>query len=413
MLAQAQLSTKVSQNYPAHIVYKIDDLLEKIQFDEVTQIKIAQKFQKTDSLANVSLAKGLPVGEWKRQNNMDKNFLKELISKEDMERFDYLTNKDNRFLVALNEKVKLQLNTNQINRIRLLNDSIGKVSQKTTKEELQFHNSKLKRILTQKQFSELIQLCYQENAMEEAKDDWLKITTSKTNTSGKEKEEFSLLYEYHLKKLCFLDKKADVSEKTLSNFLNLKTTVMEPLMLTYARIKKGEKVSNNKYVNVIEFEKDLSLSKTQIDSLLHKHQNFEKIKIKNKENELTANNEPIVSLPIELEEINSILKEDQNNKWLIIKNKKEASKKASVNWNSLENEKLTNGLDRAKTIESLTIYHIKLMIAQEKLKSWKTRENLFALRDIEQKKPEALRQLESMLKSKNNDSPKIKPTLEW
>ena len=78
-LIQAQVSLNVSKNYPAHIVYKIDDVLSKIKLDEDKQIKIAKKFQKMDSLANVSLSQGHPVHQSKAIYVIDNLFLKDIL----------------------------------------------------------------------------------------------------------------------------------------------------------------------------------------------------------------------------------------------------------------------------------------------------------------------------------------------
>ncbi|OOV19893.1 hypothetical protein [Flavobacterium sp. LM4] len=61
ILNQAQVSPNVSKRYPAHIVYKIDDVISKVNLSEDKQIKMAQKFMKTDSIVNAGLAVGAPA----------------------------------------------------------------------------------------------------------------------------------------------------------------------------------------------------------------------------------------------------------------------------------------------------------------------------------------------------------------
>lgn len=402
LISQAQLSPSICKQFPAHIVLKIDEINNKTQLSDQSIYKIAKKMMLQDSLAKDNQTKGTTIKTLKSIYAIDNSFLKKVLTTNELEKYNYDADKDNRFLCALIENEKLKLNNEQIKKIRFLNDSLENTPKKSLKENLQFQNKKLDKILTQKQYVELIQYCYNDIAIEDAKNDWQKVLNFKLNNPAKEKEEYKMIVNYHLKKNTFLDKKAEQFNKTKRDFLALKATVMEPTLLTHVKIRNGDKVANNKYANVIEFEKELELSKSQIDSLLLKYQRFEKIKIRNKENEINESIEQPQVLPIEFDEIVMILKPEQFEKWLIIKNKKESEKKARLDWTSLEAENLTTGLEKTKTSEFLTIYHLKLLIAQEKLKSWKNRENLFAIRDLELKKPDVLRQLESINKNKKN-----------
>ena len=163
---------------------------------------------------------------------------------------------------------------------------------------------------------------------------------------------------------------------------------------------------------MIQYEKELNLNKVQIDSLLAKYQTFEKIKIENKENELNESLAPPKPLPSEYENIVQIINPEQTNKWLIIKNKKEAIRKANESWTKLESEGLTKELDKNKTIQELTIYQLKFLVAAERSKGWKSQETLFLVRDVEQQKPDLLKNLEAITRSKAK-STNAKNALTW
>lgn len=409
---QAQVSPNVSKRYPAHIVYKIGDVLAKIKLSEDKQIMIAQKFVKIDSIANASLANGGSIDLLKSYYTIDNKFLKDILSVEEMEKYSFETNKDNRFLAALINATLLKLDPTQVNKIRHLNDSLDTTPKRVTKETIQFQNRKLSKILNQQQYLEVIKFSYKDQSLADAKTDWEKILKLKINTPGKELEEFRIIVGYHFAKNSFLDKKADRHEKTMRDFLAIKATLFEPPLLMYANILSKGKLSDNKYASVIQCEKELGLSKSQIDTLLVKYHAFEKIKMENKENELNGSLTPPKQLPLQFENIVKIINPEQTNKWLIIKNKKEAFIKANKSWATLETEGLTKDLDKEKTIKELAVYHLKYLVASERAKNWKTPETLFLVRDAVQKKPDLLLQLDAITRSKVK-SANAKSALTW
>ncbi|WP_281309612.1 hypothetical protein [Flavobacterium flavigenum] len=409
---QSQVSLNVSKRYPAHIVYKIDDVVSKFNLSEEKQIKIAQNFMKTDSIVNLALASGTPSNQLKSYYSIDETFLKSLLSVEEMEQYAYEMDKDNRFLAALIVAPNLKLQMGQLSKIRQIKDSLSTTSQKSTKETIQFYNLKLSKILDQKQYSELIKFTYKDLSISEAKADWEIILSLKINTPGKEKEEYQQLLNFHFAKNAFLDKKAELYEKKKQDFLSLKATMMEPPLLIRSKILSDQKHANNKYASVVKFEKELNLSQEQIDLLLLKYLAFENIIIENKENDLNGNFAASKPLPSELDNITKIITPEQFAKWFSLKHKNEAFNKANQSWVALESEGLTKNADKQKVMPELTIYHLNLLIALEKNKSWKTSETRFLVRDAEQKKPELLVQMDNIKRSKAK-SENAKNALAW
>lgn len=412
ILNQAQVSPNVSKRYPAHIVYKIDDVISKVNLSEEKQIKIAQKFMKTDSIINLALASGTPPNQLKNGYSIGNKFLKSILSAEEMEQYEYEMDKDNRFLAALILTSYIKLGTDQISKIRHLKDSLSTTPKKSTKERIQFYNLKLSKILNEKQYVDVVKFNYKDESVNDAKADWEKIVKLKINTAGKQKEEFQQLVNFHFAKNGYLDKKAERYEKKKQDFLSLKGNLMEPPLLIRCKILSDQKHANNKYASVVKFEKELSLSQSQIDTLLSRYVAFERIILENKENDLNGNFTTPKPLPSEFESIVKIIMPEQFTKWLTLKNKEEAIKKANQSWSALESEGLTKDLDKQKLIPELTIYHLKLLIALEKNKNWKSPETRFLVRDAEQKKPEILVQLDALSRSKTKNE-NAKNALAW
>ncbi|PXY45019.1 hypothetical protein [Flavobacterium hydrophilum] len=408
----AQVSPNVSKRYPAHIIYKIDEVTSKVNLSEDQQIRIAKKFIKTDSIVNAGLAAGTSADQLKNDYTIDKTFLKNILSIEEMEQYAYEMDKDNRFLIALKFTLELKLESTQINKIRQLNDSLENSPKKSTKVILQFQNRKLSTILNQNQYSQIINFSYKDESIAETKSDWARIEKLKINIPGKEQEEYQQIKDYHFNKNGYLDKKAERFEKKKQDFLSLKATLMEPPILIRAKILSDQKHANNKYASVVKFEKELDLTKNQIDTLLAKYVAFEKIIIENKENDLKGSLTPPKPLPSEFDNITKIITPEQFTKWLTLKNKNEAIKKANQSWSALESEGLTKNADKQKLMPELATYHLKLLIALEKNKNWKTSETRFLVRDVEQKKPEILVQLDAIKRSKAK-SENAKNALAW
>lgn len=412
VFSQSQISLNVSKRYPAHIVYKIDEVNSKVNLSEDKQIKIAQKFIIKDSLVNLALASGASSNLLKNEYTIGETFLKGILSVEEIEEFSYAIDKDNRFLAALTLSRDLKLGPEEKSKIRHLNDSLSTNPQKSTKETIQFYNRKLSKILNKQQYVDVVKSTYKDQSIADAKTDWERILKLKINTLGKEKEEYLQVVNFHFAKNGFLDKKAELYEKKKQDFLSLKATMMEPPLLIRSKILSNQKHANNKYASLIEFEKELNLSQKQIDTLILKYLAFENVIIENKENDLKGNFSTPKPLPSEFENIAKIVTPEQMNKWLNLKNKNEAIKKANQSWAALESEGLTKNAEKQKVMPELATYHLKLLIALEKNKNWKNSETRFLVRDVEQKKPEILLQLDSITRS-NAKSENAKNALAW
>lgn len=410
ILGVAQISAKVTRNYPAHIVYKIDEVNSKVNLSEDKQIKLGRKLYTADSLANVVLANGKPVAQLKSYYIIDDSFLKPILSPEELDHYGYATNNDNRYLTALNFASHLKLEPIQINEIRKQNDSLSAVPKMSSKGTIKIYSKKLRSILTKEQYVSLLKIIYQEQSEEEAKSDWEKIVKLQLADDKKDRTEYFKIINYHLTKNAFLDKKADRYEKTKRDFLAKKMALDEPTILLHANILSDGTYSNNKYSSVIKYEKEVELTKSQIDTLLVKYKEFERIKLENKEKE--SSSDAPKTAPKEYENIAQVLNSEQVKKWLIHKNKNDAKKEAQRNWEQLEAEGLTKDLDKDKTLTEFAVYQLQFLVTKDRAMVYHTQENIFMKRDIEKKKPELLKQLDAINQKKSQNA-KTKQALTW
>lgn len=409
IISQAQVSQNLSKRFPAHIVYKIGAVVSKINLTEDKQIKIGQKLFTADSLANVSLTKGKPASTLKSYYTIDANFLRPILSQEELENYGYEMNKDNRFLLALKFAPELKLEPTQISEIRKQNNSLDAVSKMSSTETIQIYDNKLFQILSEHQFVLLHKLIYKEQSMEEAKKDWDKIIKLKLVANENDKTEFIKILNYYLGKNSFLDKKAERYEKPKRDSLADKIVLDEPFLLIHANILSEGSYIDNKFSSVIKYEKELELTKSQIDTLLLKYRQLERIKSENKERGLTRTS--LKPVPSEYDNIAKILTTDQVEKWLINKNVKEAKKLGLRNWEQLEVEGLTKGLDKDKTLTELSVYQLQYLVAKEREMVYHSPEAVYLIHDVEQKKLELLKQLDTIAQKYKNTT--AKNVLTW
>ncbi len=369
-----------------------------------------KKLYTADSLANVSLAKNEPVSKLKSYYTMDAGFLKTILSPEELDHYGYLTDKDNRYLAVLFFAEQLKLDSVKISEIRKKNDSLSSVPKMPLKETIRIYNKNLLRILNKEQYISLLKTIYHEQSVEEAQKDWVKIKKLQLVTEKDEKAQFSKILNYHKTKNAFLDKKADRFEKTKRDLLAKKMALSEPPVLLRANILSDGTYTNNKYSSVIKYEKHLELTQSQIDTLLLKYNQLERIKLENKDNESSAEASKIV--PSEYENIAHILSPEQVKKWLIQKNKQAAKKEAQRNWEQLETEGLTKDLDKDITVKEFGVYQLQFLVTKDRAMVYHTQENIFMKRDIEKKKPELLKQLD-VINQKKSQNAKTKQALTW
>lgn len=394
-----QVSKDVSHKYPAHIVYKIDNLLSKVNLNSEKQIKIAHEFFKLDSLANISLKKDATSIQLRSYYAVDKEIIKPILSAEEFDIYEYETETDNRFLAALKFGSSLKLNAIQLNKIREQKELLYAASLSTKEDKISVYNNKLSEILNKEQYILLLQIIYKEQSMADAKKDWHRIKQLDLVSEEKNNSEYKKIENYHSLKNSFLDLDSEKFDKKKLEFLTAKITLDEPPLLIRANILSAGEFKNNSFSSIIKYEKDIKLTETQIDTLLAKYKELEMIRFENEERDLTS--KLPLKEPSEYDNVIKILKPEQISVWLGNKHKNQATKIALKNWKKLEMEGLIKYLNQEATVLDFSNYQLKFLIADEKTRMYNTPEYAFYKRDIEQKKPDLLKQLDLIARNKS------------
>lgn len=408
----AQLSPKVTKGFPAPIVIKIYDVASKIAISEEKQIQIGKKLQANDSLANLSLSKAEPLSQLQKFYPSQKNILIGIVSNEELDAYLYEFDKKNRFLLALKSYKNLELNAKQMAEIRKQDEILDSLKIIESTKKYQFFNHKLDTILNKKQYTSLLKLVYWDRSKEESNIDWKNIQKLKLVTAKDTSQSHRKLFEYYLEMNSFLDpsaKKYDSKKNT--EFKNLIVLEKQPPVLTRYNILSNFIYKINIFSSAIQYEKELKLNNTQIDTLLSKYKELELMKYKDKETNPLLKKTDTYAL-FENKAITSILDPKQIESLLAKKNEKNAIQIAQENWIELEKLGLTKGQDKNSQRKEFAIYQLRSLMANEQLKMNKNPANMFRKRDVELKKPELLKQLDSVRRSEKNAAT-TKSELRW
>ncbi|TDD98556.1 hypothetical protein [Flavobacterium cellulosilyticum] len=399
MVNQAQLSTKVIKSFPAHIIIKIYDVASKIELSEENQLKIGKKLYTSDSLANVSLANGESVSKIKKYYPPGKKFLIGILKPEELDTYLYELDKKNRFLLALKSSTILHLEPQQTLEIRKQEKLLDSLKITDYLQKHQFCNRKLDSILSKKQYASLMNLAYADESKKETDNDWKNIQKLKLVPTKDSSRVYSQLYAYNLEKNSFLDshsKKFDTKQST--EIKNLIVLEKQPPVLTRYNILSNFIYKLNLFSIAIQYEKELNLNPTQIDSLLSRYRELELMKYKDKEENQLLKKTATYTL-YENKAIVTILDPKQLAILLTNKNKKNAIQIAQENWKELEQQGLTNGYDKNSQLQEFAKYNLNFLVASDRLKMNNNPINMFKKRDVELKKPELLKQLDAIKRS--------------
>lgn len=408
-IMQAQIAQKVIQKYPAHIIYKINEVTSKIKLTEEQQMKIGKSLLVNDSLANVYKHIGDSINVLKKYYYADKTILKPILSADEM--VDYLSqkSKSNRFLIALKAATILKLSTAQIEAVRRENNVLKQ--DELYEKQMEIFKIKLDTILTKPQYKSLIKIIHEEKSIKQAQEDLNKMIALKMIVSKDSMAICKKLYDYQLLKNCLLDMPS--KKMTFQQLIDLKDKVMlehEPPILTRYHIAHEGYYKKNLFADAILYEKELKLDAKQRDSLLVYYRKKDLTKLINKEKNIV----PVYNFYDDLENTNilKILTAKQINVLLLKKNEKAAIQLANNNWEALEKQGLTKDLDKKSTLGVLINYQLKALVAANLVKMDKNATNIFRKRDVEMQKPELLKQLDTIKENQEN-AKSTKNALKW
>jgi hypothetical protein len=411
-VSKAQLTTKVKQRFPAHILFKIDEVSKKIILTEEQQMQIGKRLTRKDSLANVYIHRTDTIIKLKDYYTIYKGMLKTIITPEQLD--DYLSqmDKSNRFLLALKSAKELQLNTKQIEQIRLKNNILNTKLKFGNKQKNIFYAQKLDSILEKKQYRALLKIIYTQESALKTKKDWSTILKFKLTTPEDSASVYAKISNYNLIKNMMIDPKADIYGQKKKTAIRDKVNLeFQPAIITRYYILTEDLYKKNIFSESIKYEKQLNLTHVQIDTLLSNYKKIEQLKFNNE----TQNIEPDKSnsyASIENKAILKILDSKQLQLFLMVRNQKKALALATTNWKSLEKLGLTKDLNKEAVLKEFTAYQLSYLVANNKLKMDNSQINVFYRRDVLLTKPELLKQLDET--SQNEETTKTtKNNLKW
>ena len=395
----AQITDKAVKNLPAHIVWKVQQISSLVNLSEDQQSKLGRSFFIKDSLANKSLASGESPSMLAGFYNNDSQTLKTTLTPYQYDSYEFENNKSDRFLTALKFATDLQLNPDQINKIRKQKDLLLNEKLTDKKEIITFYNSKLSSILTKEQYVSLLQIIYRDKSKTDAKKDWERIKQLNLITDKNNGAQYAELEKYHLLKNSYLDADSEQYDKKKLAFETEKIALQETPLLIRANILSAGEYKNNTYSTIIKYEKDVKLTSSQTDSILSKYKQLVSLRFENEERDLTS--KLPIKEPSEFDNVIKILTAEQIDIWLASKNKNQSLKVAQKNWKKLEMEGLIKGLNHDAVVKEFATYQLQFLIADEKARMYNTSEYSFYRRDIEQKKPELLKKLDLIARNKS------------
>ena len=406
---QAQITSKVIQSFPAHIIYKIDEVASRVKLTEDQQMKIGASLSKNDSLANVSLRKGDSISYLKKYYTINKTLLKKILSTDELEDFQSQKLIKNRFLIALNSDSILKLSPTQIDAIRRENNVLKE--KEPIEKKMKVYAKKLDSILTKPQYGKLIQIINAEKSQKQATEDWNNLISANMVTSKDSIDVYKKLYDYQLLKNSILEMQPEtMSPQKKTDFKEKIILEHEPNILTRYQIVSNGFYKKNLFAEAILYEKELKLSPSQIDSLLVYYRKKPLEKLQNKQKNMLPTYNYYENF--ENTNISKILNPKQIYTLLVKKNQKNAIQLARSNWEELEKLGLTKKLDKKSTLKEFNNYHLKFLVATNMVKIDKSKMNVFHKRDVEMQKPELLRQLD-VIKQTQKNAKSTKNALKW
>jgi hypothetical protein len=410
---QGQISPKTIKRFPAHVLFKIDEVTSRVKLSEEKQIKLGKKLVSMDSVTNLGFASGKAVAELKESYfTLDRKALKNLLSTEEMDEYFYQIDQKNRFLTALHQAARLKLEPKQIEQIRKENAVLDSTNFVNEVRRNAYSNQKLEPILDKKQYAALINIIYAKASLQETKKEWEKIQTLKLIAPKDSTTLFRQLLGFILFRNSYLDTDAQkYDSKKTYELRNLITLEKRPLFAVRYQILSDGYYKANIFATSIKYEKELNLSQIQIDTLLSKYKQLELTKLRDAYKKQSFNKLSEYTLFANTN-IVKILDPKQIAQLLICKNRNNAGLMAHYNWAELEKKGLTKDLDKNATLKDFANYQLRYLIAVDQLRMNNNQINVFHKRDVEFKKPALLKQLDELRTVENNQK-STKNELKW
>jgi len=408
-IGKAQLDADVAKEFPAHIVLKINQVNKKINLSVDRQKALGNYLLQNEKLANEGLARGESVEKLKQLNNLSEENLEKILTPTELDNYLAANDKTNKLLWVIKYKDQLNLSNIQLEKLHRQNDYLDSISDTPNFNKKSLDENKISTILSHKQHLAFLAIFYHKNAQKKSNKQWEKLKKLKIVTVKDSTALYPSIYTYFIDKSSLEDFETDSHDKNKMDFARKTLELTKPPILIRADMLTKKDFSKDQFSIAIKYEKELSLTAIQIDSLLAKYKEMGLSKLNF---EIKYSSKKFKESPFEYKNLSKILTPKQMDLYLIKKNQNLAKENSKDNWDKLTTVALTKGLDETTTIQELTNYELKSLVADEKIKISRNQRTLFERRDIQLRKPELLKQLDSI--NRNEDTAKsTKNALKW
>ncbi len=366
-------------------------------------------FKQQDSLANISLSKNAPAETINSFYIIKQSELKGILSPLeliDYETQDYAT--ASKFAVAIKVRNQLKIDKRMTDSLLLYLRTAKANSKKDDFNENDYEADKLGRLLTEQQNGILMRAIYKTRAQDYAKADWVLLKKYNLTKGLDSAAIYAQNEEYELYKAVFLNRIILAKNQLKDDSIRQVINITKPRGLLKLDIYKNS-LPSSEFSNVIKCRKDIDLKPEQIELMLDKLIELEKLRLNYSVRYATGkfNNKPFES-----QNLQKILTAEQWDQYLHLKNQEKAVTNAQNDWAQLQKAGLTTGLDSAKTYTEIYKYELNWLAATDRNAFDKSQKNVFAIKDIEGTKPAILKILDAANKNIANSNA-TKKTLVW
>jgi hypothetical protein len=377
-----QISSQITGNYSTSVTQKVYVIASKVNLSDASQVWLANKYLQQDSSINSLILQNADALVIKKfTDSTDKliiNGLKSVVSNSEKQALlQYLHSLNpeiliinghstegvdltTQFGIALRKSAQLQLNDNQI--VQLIEQGII-YSQKLKYIKNNpdsgnfnphvFEIDKMQQILTELQYSNMLDIKNKQQATKKANADWDELVKKGLNNLYNRDTVLFQAKKYHLKQLAVLDKYFHIDRKIAAN----ETRKLEKEMPEALKLLSANDIDNNyksQFGFALKYKKELQLNQQQVLQLLDKAKDYEsKMQFARKH----PDSGYFDSHKFESINMTSILTLSKYEQLLAYKNKDKAVEQAGYTWYELTKKGLSSGLNKDSTIGTISQYY--------------------------------------------------------
>ncbi|HAO09420.1 MAG TPA: hypothetical protein DCQ50_21110 [Chryseobacterium sp.] len=411
----------VQDNYSAEIVTKIYNLVSKTNISGDKQRAIAGIFKNQDNAIAVMIKNNETKRAIDSVNSLYQNSWKAILSATDQFYYSTETAKENKDLrysytllsLAIKYKDDLSLSApltdyllSKIDSLKIKEDLFYQQNPTQVFNSYTLQNQYINSVLSDLQYSKLMDIKGKERAYSKAKIDWEELTQKGLAINLNADSTISQFVKFYLKKDFIYGRYQQNLSVRRVHLQNLYDTEPDAMRKLYYSRKYKNTQDNNKPGNFSQFlfaiknTDKLGLSEDKEKELLNKANELEKLK---EEAYSLDSTKPYDSRKYECENLKQILSPEQYENLLNIKNSGRAKNAAYTDWRELTQRNMIAGHDKDSTIAELSDYYLRRLNAIDKNEDDKIRQS-DVLKELYDTKPNALSALIKARRSPGNDT---------